>query len=303
MRVLVVLLLLLGGAALAQEEPAVGVGVIHGIAEDRRSLNLTHDPIAAIGWPAMTMDLELAEGAELGELAPDDIVTFTLERGPDRMFRIATIARAAPGTTVAAAADDAPAMDHSAHDHHAMTLDDEGMVMNENRDTLPEDCDAVSGDVEITVRAGRRYAEAYPGTTFGYDRNVFDVEPCARLTVTFINDDQVRHQWMVHGLPRYLYPQGMFHLEAAGKAQKTGTFIVPSDRATYLIHCDMAQHMEKGLRGQIRVGGGDGDIPSIPGLTGPLRPDPVAGPGLGPLGALSALAGLLIGLLALRRRT
>jgi Cu/Ag efflux protein CusF len=297
MRLATVLCILFGGIALAQDEPAGGVGVIHGIAADGRSLTLSHDPIPAIGWPAMTMDLELSEGAELGDIAPGDVVTFTLERGPDRLYRIATIALAAEGTTVAAEPSDG-----GGHDHRAMTLDAEGMVMNENRDTLPDDCGAVAADIEITVRAGRRHAEAYPGTTYGYDRNVFDVEPCSRLTVTFINDDQVRHQWMVHGLPRYLYPQGMFHMEAAGKAQKTGTFIVPSDRATYLVHCDMAQHTEKGLRGEIRVGGGDGDLPGIPGLTGPLRPDAVAG-GSDPrhLGALSALAGLLIGLLALRR--
>lgn len=295
MRLLALLFVLVASVALAQDEPASGIGVIHGIAEDGRSLNLTHDPIPAIGWPAMTMDLPLAESADLGSLAPGDVVTFTLERGPDRMYRIGAIALAPPGSSVSAEPSD------GGHDHHAMTLDAEGMVMNENRDTLPQDCNAISADIEITVRAGRRYAEAYPGTTFGYDRNVFDVEPCTRLTVTFVNEDQVRHQWMVHGLPRYLYPQGMFHMEAAGKAQKTGTFILPSDRTTYLIHCDMAQHTEKGLRGEIRVGGGDGDLPSIPGLTGPLRPDPVAGPGLGPLGALSALAGLIIGLLALRR--
>jgi len=294
-RLAIILFILMGGIALAQDEPANGVGIIHNIAEDGRSLNLTHDPIPAIGWPAMTMDLPLAEGAELGDLAPGDVVTFSLDRGPDRMYRIATIALAPPGTSVSAE----PAA--GGHDHHAMTLDAEGMVMNENRDTLPEDCSAISGDVEITVRAGRRYAEAYPGTTYGYDRNVFDVAPCTRLTVTFINEDQVRHQWMVHGLPRYLYPQGMFHMEAAGKAQKTGTFIVPSDRATYLVHCDMAQHTEKGLRGEIRIGGGDGDLPGIPGLTGPLQPDPVAGTGHNHLAALSLLGGLLIGLLALRR--
>jgi len=61
----------------------------------------------------------------------------------------------------------------------------------------------------------------------------------------------------------------------------------------------MPQHTEKGLRGEIRVAGGDGDIPGIPGLTGPLRIEPVPGPG--PIGALAALFGLLAGLLMLRR--
>jgi hypothetical protein len=77
----------------------------------------------------------------------------------------------------------------------------------------------------------------------------------------------------VHGLPRYLYPLGMFHLEAAGGAQKTGTFIVPSDDRTFLVHCDLAQHMEMGMKAQLVVGRGSQDFPSVPGVTAHYRPD------------------------------
>jgi hypothetical protein len=93
------------------------------------------------------------------------------------------------------------------------------------------------------------------------------------VTVTLINEDHVRHQWMVHGLPRYLYPEGMFHLEVNGLGRKTGTFIVSSAAKTYLVHCDVAQHMEKGMKAQLKVGGGDGDLPSIPGITDPRQPN------------------------------
>ena len=78
---------------------------------------------------------------------------------------------------------------------------------------------------------------------------------------------------MVHGLPRYLYPQGMFHLEASGGKSKTGTLILPSDKETYLAHCDISQHMEKGLKGQVIVGDGNGVLPSIPGISGARFPD------------------------------
>ena len=44
---------------------------------------------------------------------------------------------------------------------------------------------------------------------------------------------------MVHGLPRYLYDQGMFTLEVAAKGQKTASFIVPPGSKTYLVHCDV----------------------------------------------------------------
>ena len=157
------------------------------------------------------------------------------------------------------------------HHHHAMSLDSDGMVMNSNDSRLPDDCDAISTDITITVRVGREYA--HPGLTYGYDQHEWQIPPCARLAVTLINEDQVRHQWMVHGLPRYLYPQGMFHMETAGEKQKSGTLIVPSDDATYLVHCDVSQHMEQGLKAQIVVGQGDGRLPSIPGVTAPRYPD------------------------------
>ncbi len=154
-----------------------------------------------------------------------------------------------------------------------MTLDAEGMVMNWNEDTLPEDCSAISRDYAFEVHAGTKYAEPYNGTIFGMSQHEFRVEPCSRITVTFINEDEVRHQFMVHQLPKYLYPQGMFHLEAAGGATKTGTFIVPSDNRTYLVHCDLAQHMEKGMKGQLVVGRGSVDLPSVPGVTANFRRD------------------------------
>jgi FtsP/CotA-like multicopper oxidase with cupredoxin domain len=146
-------------------------------------------------------------------------------------------------------------------------MDMDGMVMNENLDQLPRDCPSLSGEQAITVHAGKKYATAFNGTMFSFDRREWTVPPCSKVTITLVNEDQVRHQWMLHGLPRYLYPEGMFHLEANGGRQKTGTFIVPSAKKTYLVHCDIAQHMEKGMKAQLKVGGGDGDLPSIPGVT------------------------------------
>jgi hypothetical protein len=34
---------------------------------------------------------------------------------------------------------------------------------------------------------------------------------------------------MMHGLPKYLYPKGMFHLEVSGPAKISGTLILPSN--------------------------------------------------------------------------
>jgi uncharacterized low-complexity protein/plastocyanin len=151
-------------------------------------------------------------------------------------------------------------------------MDRQGMVMNENTDRLPPGCPAVVGDVQITVKAGRKYAQDYNGTAFGFDAHEWNFKPCTRLTVRFINEDDTRHQWIVHGLPRFIYLLGMFHMEVNGQGEKTGTFILPAEDETYLVHCDIAQHMEKGMKGQLVVGEGSGDLPSIRGISGPVNP-------------------------------
>ncbi len=153
-----------------------------------------------------------------------------------------------------------------------MVMDMKGMIMNENKDRLPGDCKEISEEVKITVHGGRKYASKFNGAAFAFDQQEWDVKPCTKITVTFVNDDDIRHQFMIHGLPKYLYPAGMFHMEVNGPGEKTATFIVPSAKKTYLVHCDMAQHMEKGMKAQLKVAGGDGDLPSIPGITGPRFP-------------------------------
>jgi uncharacterized cupredoxin-like copper-binding protein len=167
-------------------------------------------------------------------------------------------------------------------DHDSMLMDhggghmmdfDGGMVMGQNVDTLPMSCSKIRDEVEITVRAGRKYAEKFPGTIFGYDNHEWRVKPCSRVTFHFINEDNVRHQFMMHGLPKYIYKSGMFHLEVTGPGKISGTVIMPENDQTYLVHCDIAQHMEKGMKGQLIVGKGGLPLPSIPGVTPYAIPD------------------------------
>lgn len=145
---------------------------------------------------------------------------------------------------------------------------DNSMVVNENFDRLPLGCSEISGEKSITVRAGAEIAKDFPGTMFTYDmHSLEDVEPCTLLTVTFNNMDSVRHQFMVHDLPPDTYPMGMFNIEVTGPGSQTGTFITPPDSGTLLVHCGIPEHEAKGMVAQIKNGGGDGDIPGIPGIT------------------------------------
>ncbi len=160
-----------------------------------------------------------------------------------------------------------------AMDHAGMIMDEKGMIMNANTDRLPRDCPKISENVDITIHAGQKNALKFVGKMFAFDQQEWDVKPCAKINITFINDDQVRHQLMIHGLPGYIYPEGMFHLELYGEGQLQASLIMPSQKKTYLVHCELPQHMEKGMKAQLKVDGGDGDLPSIPGLTKPVKAD------------------------------
>lgn len=51
--------------------------------------------------------------------------------------------------------------------------------------------------------------------------------------------------------------------------------------------------MEKGMKAQLKVGGGDGDLPSIPGVTGPRQADVYAEQWNGWMWGLLLLSGLI----------
>lgn len=194
----------------------------------------------------------------------------------DKKVAIAVLICALSVTPVSAKEfqDHTKMMEHG--EGHLMDMDG-GMVMGQNTDTLPGGCDKIAGTKEITVHAGHKYAEKFPGTMFAFDQQEYQFEPCTKLTVHFVNDDEIRHQWMMHGLPKYLYPKGMFHLEVSGPGKVSGTLILPPGDKTYLVHCDIAQHMEKGMKGQLKVGKGGEDLPSIPGVTANIFPDDYSG--------------------------
>lgn len=56
------------------------------------TVNVSHGPIPEIGWPAMTMDMPLMEGAEMmGEIADGDTVTMMLVKGDDGMYSVGAL--------------------------------------------------------------------------------------------------------------------------------------------------------------------------------------------------------------------
>ena len=55
---------------------------------DGKTVNVSHGPIPDIGWPSMTMDLKLLEGAEVGDVKPGDTAMMMLEQGADGIYGI-----------------------------------------------------------------------------------------------------------------------------------------------------------------------------------------------------------------------
>ncbi|MEE9397410.1 MAG: copper oxidase [Methylococcales bacterium] len=161
-------------------------------------------------------------------------------------------------------------MDHG--NGHLMNMDG-GMVMGQNKEILPGGCKRISDNKELTIKAGHKFAKPFPGRMFAFDQQELRYKPCTRLTIHLINEDNIRHQFMMHGLPKYIYPRGMFHLEVTGPGKISGTLIFPSGDQTFLYHCDIAQHMGKGMKGQIIIGKGSGTLPSIPGISALAIPD------------------------------
>ncbi|MEZ5877563.1 MAG: copper-binding protein [Tepidamorphaceae bacterium] len=67
-------------------------GEVHTIGEN--SVNVSHDPIPDIGWPAMRMDLPLLEGADIDGVAEGDKVMIMLEMGPDGSYGVRALEKA-----------------------------------------------------------------------------------------------------------------------------------------------------------------------------------------------------------------
>jgi len=133
-------------------------------------------------------------------------------------------------------------------------FDTAGLVRNSNTEHLPPDCEAISEEVSVTVRAGTGHVSAVGSQVFAYDQPLLEAAPCSRVTVTLVNEDAVRHQWVLSGLPGDLYAGGVLHLEANGGQRVTGSVILPGAAARYPVSCTLAEHAAHGMLAALVVG-------------------------------------------------
>ena len=79
----------MGGMA-AKKEVQVKA-VIHKADANSGILNVTHDPIPALKWPTMTMDLPATKRVDLSGIKEGIKALITLKQGRDKQFRIIAI--------------------------------------------------------------------------------------------------------------------------------------------------------------------------------------------------------------------
>jgi Cu/Ag efflux protein CusF len=76
---------------------AHGSGTVNSVDPAQHKINLSHQAIPDIGWPAMTMDFPVAPSVDLKTIKAGTRVNFTIERGEGGMYEIRAIAPAGGG--------------------------------------------------------------------------------------------------------------------------------------------------------------------------------------------------------------
>lgn len=76
---------------------ARATGTVNKVDAAAHTVNLSHNPIPAIGWPAMTMDFGVAPSVDLSRLKSGGKVNFTLGKDKAGMYQIQRIEPAGDG--------------------------------------------------------------------------------------------------------------------------------------------------------------------------------------------------------------
>jgi Cu(I)/Ag(I) efflux system protein CusF len=78
----------------AGHNDAHGTGTVNSVDPTQHKVNLSHNPIPEIGWPAMTMEFPVKPSLDLKTIKPGSRVNFTIEQQPGGMYEIQAIAPA-----------------------------------------------------------------------------------------------------------------------------------------------------------------------------------------------------------------
>lgn len=96
---------------------ARGVGSILEVNEAGRIVNLTHAPIASLGWPSMNVNFSVASEIELESFAAGDAVEFDFDPSQASGFKIKALRKVSSKAVVESLKNAEPA-DAKTHDGH-----------------------------------------------------------------------------------------------------------------------------------------------------------------------------------------
>ena len=93
MKKLIVTALLVAAVSLAAvaADEVPGKGVVKKVDAAAGVVKLAHEPIPAIKWPAMTMDIKVRDAKLLNGIKPEQKVNFSLVKGADGQYVITRI--------------------------------------------------------------------------------------------------------------------------------------------------------------------------------------------------------------------
>ncbi len=67
---------------------AHAMAVVNAVDPAKRTMNVSHEPIPAIGWPAMTMDFAVAPSVDLTAVKPGSRVNIAIEKGKNGIYEV-----------------------------------------------------------------------------------------------------------------------------------------------------------------------------------------------------------------------
>jgi Cu(I)/Ag(I) efflux system periplasmic protein CusF len=76
---------------------AHATGTVNSVDPAQHKIKVSHQPIPALGWPAMTMEFPVAPSVDLSRIKAGSRVNFSLEKGNDGMYQVQSVQPAGGG--------------------------------------------------------------------------------------------------------------------------------------------------------------------------------------------------------------
>ncbi len=76
---------------MAEKQEVMVHAKVNGIDKNQRTANISHGPVKELSWPAMTMDMKVADGVALADLHQGQEVMVALAKGDDGIYLITKV--------------------------------------------------------------------------------------------------------------------------------------------------------------------------------------------------------------------